>query len=145
MVDYETVIVRHDAFKPGELLTVDADVLAVVANTKNASTYGKETYWGRKFIYRARDGRAIVFTVLPAAGAPYDDNGGQPDPAAYPSLPAILDVMDRTGSSMYQDGLIPIALAHSKAAFPIGVGSDVLKLVAKKKLGLDQHRPGSLS
>jgi hypothetical protein len=39
---------------------------------------------------------------------------------------------------MYRDGLIPVALAHSKAAFPIGVGTDVLRLVAKHKLGLDQ-------
>ena len=39
---------------------------------------------------------------------------------------------------MYRDGLIPVALAHSKAAFPIGVGTDVLRLVAKRKLGLDE-------
>ena len=55
----------------------------------------------------------------------------------YPTLPAILDVIDRTGSSMYQDGLIPVALAHGKAAFPIGVGTDVLKLVARHKLKLN--------
>jgi hypothetical protein len=52
-------------------------------------------------------------------------------------MPTILDVIDRTGSSMYRDGIIPVALAHSKAAFPIGVGTDVLRLVARRKLGLD--------
>ena len=71
------------------------------------------------------------------AGQPYDDHGGQPAPEAYPSLPAILDVVDRTGSSMYRDGLIPAALAHAKAAYPIGVGTDVLRLVARRRLGLD--------
>ena len=136
--DYASALARHDAIKPGELLTLDADVLAAVTNTKNAETYGKETYWGRKFVYRSLDKRVVVLTVLPATGAPYDDHGGQPSPAAYPSLPAILDVVDRTGSSMYRDGLIPVALAHSKAAFPIGVGTDVLRLVAKRKLGLDE-------
>jgi hypothetical protein len=141
-VDYATALARHDAIRPGELLTLDADVLAAVTNTKNAKTYGKETYWGRKFVYRSRDKRVVVVTVLPAGGAPYDDHGGQPAPSAYPSLPAILDVVDRTGSSMYTDGLIPVALAHSKAAFPIGVGTDVLRLVARRKLGLDEgpHR-----
>jgi len=137
-VDYATALARHDAIRPGELLTLDADVLAAVTNTKNAKTYGKETYWGRKFVYRSLDKRVVVITVLPASGAPYDDHGGQPAPSAYPSLPAILDVVDRTGSSMYTDGLIPVALAHSKAAFPIGVGTDVLRLVARRKLGLDQ-------
>ena len=48
---------------------------------------------------------------------------------------------------MYRDGLIPVALAHSKAAYPIGVGTDVLRLVAKRKLGLElfpdiQYLPG---
>ena len=42
---------------------------------------------------------------------------------------------------MYRDGLIPVALAHSKAAYPIGVGTDVLRLVAKRKLGLDSTVP----
>jgi hypothetical protein len=39
---------------------------------------------------------------------------------------------------MYRDGIIPVAAAHGKAAFPIGVGTDVLRLVAKRKLGLDR-------
>ena len=37
---------------------------------------------------------------------------------------------------MYRDGLIPVALAHAKAAYPIGVGTDVLRLAARHKLGL---------
>lgn len=139
VVDYAAALARHDAIKPGELLTLDAEVLAVVANTKDSITYGSETYWGRKFAYRSLDGRTVVLTVLPMRGEPYNDHGGQPDPSAYPSLPAILDVVDRTGSSMYRDGLIPVALAHSKAAYPIGVGTDVLRLVARHKLGLDDQ------
>jgi hypothetical protein len=135
--DYATTLVRHDALKPGDLLIIDAEVLAAVINANNPIAYGAETYWGRKFIYRSLDGRVVVITVPPASGQPYDDHGGQPGPDGYPSLPAILDVIDRTGSSMYRDGLIPVALAHSKAAFPIGVGTDVLRLVAKRKLGLE--------
>jgi hypothetical protein len=135
--DYATALVRHDALKPGDLLVMDAEVLAAVINANNPVAYGAETYWGRKFIYRSLDGRVVVITVPPPNGQPYDDHGGQPDPVSYPSLPAILDVIDRTGSSMYRDGIIPVALAHSKAAFPIGVGTDVLRLVARRKLGLE--------
>ncbi|MFI9557896.1 hypothetical protein [Nonomuraea endophytica] len=135
-VDYARTLVRHEVLKPGDLLVVDADVLAKMTNAGNPLAYGSETYWGRKFFYRSLDGRVVVITVLPASGAPYDDRGGQPDPTAYPSLAAVLDVVDRTGSSMYRDGLIPVALAHSKAAYPIGVGTDVLRLVARRKLGL---------
>ncbi len=107
MVDFARQLARHEVLIPGDLLVCDADVIARVTNAGNALAYGKETYWGRKFIYRSRDGRVIVPTVMPPAGAPYDSQGGQPDPDDYPTLRAILDVIDRTGSSMYVDGIIP--------------------------------------
>lgn len=136
MVDFARQVARHDILEPGQLLICDEEVLGRVTNASNARAYGKETYWGRKFIYRALDGRVVVPTVMPGTGDPYDANGGKPDPADYPTLPAILDVIDRTGSSMYVDGIIPVAAAHGKAAFPIGVGTDVLRLVATQRLGL---------
>ncbi|MCW6007825.1 hypothetical protein K1W54_25255 [Micromonospora sp. CPCC 205371] len=144
-VDYAKTLARHDALKPGDLLVLDHEVIGAINNSENPIAYGAETYWGRKFVYRAKDGRVVVVTVLPEAGQPYDDNGGQPEPESYPSLPAILDVIDRTGSSMYRDGVIPVALAHSKAAYPIGVGTDVLRLAAKRRLGLDGKSPLSSS
>jgi hypothetical protein len=140
MVDYARQLARHDVLAPGDLLICDAEVIARVAGAADPSRYGKETYWGRKFIYRSMDGRVVVPTVMPATGAPYDSTGGQPGPNGYPTLPAILDVIDRTGSSMYRDGIIPVAAAHGRAAFPIGVGTDVLRLVAKRKLGLGTGR-----
>lgn len=136
MVDFARQLARHDVLKEGELLVCGEDVIARVVNTDDVRAYGKETYWGRKFVYRALDGRVVVLTVFPPTGAPYDSNGGMPEPDAYPALPAILDVIDRTGSSMYVDGVIPVAAAHGKAAFPIGVGTDVLRLVATQRLRL---------
>lgn len=137
LVDYARQLARHGILEPGDLLVCDEKIIARVTNADNARAYGKETYWGRKFVYRALDGRVVVPTVPPPTGAPYDANGGQSEPEAYPTLPAILDVVDRTGSSMYVDGIIPVAAAHGRAAFPIGVGTDVLRLVATERLGLD--------
>lgn len=135
-VDYANALVRNEVLEPGDLLILDQHILSHLTNTRNVAAYGKETYWGRKFVYRSLDGKVLVPTVMPPSGAPYDAHGGQPDPAAYPTLPAVLDVFDRTGSSMYRNGIIPVALAHQGAAFPIGVGSDVLRLVAADILGL---------
>lgn len=139
LVDFARQLARHDVLEPGQLMVCDEEIIRRVTNATNARAYGKETYWGRKFIYRALDGRVVVPTVMPATGDPYDANGGKPDPKDYPTLPAILDVIDRTGSSMYLDGIIPVAAAHGKAAFPIGVGTDVLRLVATQRLGLQNR------
>lgn len=142
MVDYARQLAYHEVLNPGDLLIVDQQVIQTVTNSSNATAYGKETYWGRKFVYCAKDGRVVVPTVMPESGAPYDTEGGRPGPSGYPTLAAIFDVIDRTGSSMYRDGVIPVAAAHGKAAFPIGVGTDVLRLVAKQKLGLDDYAAG---
>jgi len=116
MVDYARQLARHDVLKPGDLLICDEQVIAAITNTDNAVGYSKETYWARKFVYRAKDGRVVVPTVPPATGHAYDRHGGQPDPGQYPTLPAILDVIDRTGSSMYQDGVLPGRSAPSRPA-----------------------------
>ena len=137
LLDYARSLVLWGALAPGDLLVVDADVIAAANHASNPVAYGSETYWGRKFVYRARDGRVVIPTVPPPTGSPYDDHGGQADAVAYPTLPAILEVIDGTGSSMYRDGLIPVALAHGRAAFPIGVGTDVLRLVAREVLNLN--------
>jgi hypothetical protein len=142
MVDFARQLARHDVLGPGDLLVCDETIIGRVTNASNPTAYGKETYWGRKFIYRAMDGRVVVPTVVPPTGAPYDTDGGLPGPEHYPTLPAILDAIDRTGSSMYVDGIIPVAVAHGKAAFPIGVGTDVLRLVATHRLGLDRGATG---
>ncbi|TPG05144.1 hypothetical protein [Curtobacterium flaccumfaciens] len=138
MVDFATQVANAGLLHPGELLVCDQALLERITNNPNAAGYGKETYFGRKFVYRCTDGRIIVLTVLADAGAAYDSAGGQPDPGSYSTLAAVLDVVERTGSSMYRNGVIPVAAAHGHAAFPIGVGTDVLKLVAERRLGFDR-------
>jgi len=90
-------------------------------NADNPERYGSETYWGRKFVYRALDGEWLCSRWFrPRVRRTMITEGNLI--RRLPSLPAILDVINRTGSSMYRDGLIPVALAHAKAAYPIGVG-----------------------
>ncbi len=135
MVDFGETLARNELLRPGQLLVCDERVIRRVLNTPNPESYGKETYWGRKFIYRCLDGRTVVVTVPADSRAAYDSRGGQPGPEGYSTLPAILDVIDATGSTMYRNGIIPVAAAHGHAAFPIGVGTDVLRLVASQRLG----------
>lgn len=139
MADFASQLAKHDILEPGDLLICDEAILSRVINSVNVTAYGENTYWGRKFIYRALDGRVVVLVVMPPSGHPYSKTGGMTCPENYPTLPEILDVVDRTGSSMYVNGIIPVAVAHGKAAFPLGLGTDVLRLVAMKRLGLDAN------
>ena len=139
--DYAGALAKAELVPPGTLVRVDAEVIARVLNKSTGIGHARDDYWGRRFFYRTSDKRMLVFSVPPEAGRPYDKQEGQPDPAAYPSLGTILPVLDKTGTRMYRNAVIPVAFANEAAAYPIGVGSQVLRLVAKEKLGLSTQPP----
>jgi hypothetical protein len=126
---------------PRTLVRVDDALIQRVLNRSSGIGHARDDYWGRRFLYRTDDDRIHVLTVPPAAGPPYDAGFGQPDPAAYPTLSTILRVIDRTGTRLYRDAVIPVAFAHESAAIPLGVGSDVLTLIAQEKLGMRAANP----
>ena len=117
---------------------VDDEVISRIKNRTDVADFGQETYFGRKFFYYTKDASMLVITVPPPTGVPYGEGVGQPSEDSYPALPKVLSAIDETGSSMYRDAIVPIALAHEAAAYPIGVGTDVLKLAAREILGLEQ-------
>jgi hypothetical protein len=138
--DYAGALANADLVPPGTLVRVDSEVIARVLNRTTGIGHARDDYWGRRFFYRTTDKRILVFSVPPEKGRPYDKGDGEPDPAAYGSLGTILPVLDKTGTRMYRNAVIPVAFANEAAAYPIGVGSEVLRLVAKEKLGLG-NRP----
>ncbi len=102
--------------------------------------YGSDEFYGRRFFYKTSDGRMLVFTIprVPA-GQPYGDAHCE-DLDQYPTLRATCDLLDRIGTRLYDDAVMPIALAHSSAALPLGTGTDVLRILAQDTLGLPRHR-----
>jgi hypothetical protein len=142
--DYARALARAangELVPPQTLVRVDDPLIQRVLNRSTGIGHARDDYWGRRFLYRTDDGRIHVLTVPPNAGPPYDAGFGQADPAAYPTLSTILRVVDRTGTRLYRDAVIPIAFAHETAAIPLGVGSDVLTLIAQEKLGMRAGRP----
>ncbi len=99
----------------------------------------KETYYGRKFFYVSSVGQALVITVPPlgADWSPYPSDGvtDRSDPAYYPTLRRTLALLDEIGTQLYDNALIPVALAHSFAAYPLTTSTQVLRLLTEQTLG----------
>jgi hypothetical protein len=93
-------------------------------------TYGKDTYYGQKFFYKTAQGHLLVLTV------PKETVNGPAAvrPESYPTLPTVLALLDEIGTALYQDAVIPVALAHSFASIPLRTGSKVLTLLARQHL-----------
>lgn len=94
------------------------------------SSFGRDTYYGQKFFYRTAQGQLLTITV-----PKLDWNAPDPhNPKHYPWLPSTLELLDRIGTTLYKDAIIPVALAHSFASIPLRTGSRVLKLLSEDLL-----------
>ena len=121
---------------PGYLLTLpDAYIRDHVQHRGGSRAYGYDTDYGRRFIYRARDGRTIVFSVPPLPDGDPTDDAVVVDLRRYPTLDTTVALLDRVGTMLYRNAVIPIALAHSFASLPLGTGSQVLTYLAQDALG----------
>jgi hypothetical protein len=69
--------------------------------------------------------------------SPYPSERGidRSDPAHYPTLRRTLALLDSIGTQLYDNALIPVALAHSFAAYPLTTSTKVLRLLTEETLG----------
>lgn len=69
--------------------------------------------------------------------------------SAYPGLSSVLTVLERIGTCLADDAVIPMALAHQCASLPTGIGSEVLRTHAQRGLAIaptaDGRSPGRAS
>lgn len=118
---------------PEGRLMVPTDDYVTRYITFKGSPHGSDTYYGRHFFYRARNGSIFTLTVPPLGrlGATPTDDFALQD---YPTLRATCEMLDRIGTRLYENATIPIALAHQWCAYPLAAADQVLKLHAEEHL-----------
>lgn len=124
-----------DEMPPSTVLGMDDDYIYdyVIASRSSSSEYGSNTYYGQRFIYKSPAEQMFVLTVpkLPLDGLP------KHEPTAYPSLQRVFETIEvgsTSVTSMRENALLPIVLAHNEASIPMKTGSKVLTLFARDKL-----------
>lgn len=123
--------------EPGQAMLLTTEYINRVTGRPVTNTYGKDEFYGRRFIYRTRNGGSLVVTVPPKPGVtPYGDDPDGELWASYPTLRPICEVLDEVQTRLYENAVIPIALAHSAASLPLGVGQSVLRALVQQSLGL---------
>ncbi|MFG1925614.1 hypothetical protein [Cryptosporangium sp. NPDC048952] len=138
LADHAEAIQEH--IPRGYLLALpDEYIRTQVQQRVGKRAYGYDTDFGRRFIYRTRDGRVIVFSIPPLHGGPPIDDAESVDLSHYPALDTAVSLLDRVGTLLYKNAVIPVALAHSFASLPLGTGSQVLTFLAQDHLGLPRQ------
>jgi NurA domain-containing protein len=91
--------------------------------------YGKDTYFGRKFLYKAKSGARVVGTM--AILDDTQDDITADDISKYPAFASICAILDKVVSSRFPNSVGPIITAHSHAAIPLTLGTKVLEQLAR--------------
>lgn len=122
--------------EPGQVMLLTTEYINRVTGRPLDNPYGSDEFYGRRFVYRTKSGGVLVFTVPPKPGVtPYGDPNGE-SWSSYPTLRPICEVLDTVQTHLYENAVIPVALAHSAASLPLGVGQSVLRALVQRSLGL---------
>ena len=120
---------------PGHVMRLTNDYINRITARPADNQYGEDEFYGRRFIYRATNGDALVITCVPRDGlAPYQAGTQSEAFSSYPYLRVVCQVLDALRTRMYHNAVIPVALAHSSASLPLGVGRSVLTMMAQQNV-----------
>ena len=120
-----------DRMNPGSVLVLNNDYIyryVVPGDPASPDPYGKNTYWGGKVIFRAPDENMYVATV------PTGDFKPNPSYGDFTHLSEILAVLGMLRCSMYDNALIPVALANKLVSLSEFPSSRILESFAKSSM-----------
>jgi len=113
-------------FKPGQyFMPTDSYIKRNIIFSDSKKAYGRDTYFGRKLMYKTRTGALIVPCI--ATLRPEQEDLSNADIGKYPAINKAFALIDKLVTSRYPNALAPIVSAHSNAAIPLHLGQKVLK------------------
>ncbi len=117
-----------DRIAPGHALLLSDNYIKRYVVPANASpdVYGRTTYWGNKLIYRAHDSNMYVASV------PAGDLRRDPSVGDFANLLDVLAVIGRLRCSMYDNALLPVALANKLVSLSEYPSTEILRHFATR-------------
>lgn len=115
------------------LLLDDGYIKRNIIFSESAKPYGKDTYFGRKFFYKAASGQKIVPVI-----ACFDDYQSDLETAKIDQFTRLADVMnllDQLASSRHPNSVSPLISAHAEAAIPLNLGKRIFEDIAREIRG----------
>lgn len=130
----EHAIQMDEHLRNGSVLPLTNEYIykyVVPGDPKSPDPYGKNTYWGSKLIFKARDGNSYVATIPTRGGFTRD-----PKLDDYLNLSSVLHAIAELKCSMYDNALIPVALANRLISLSDVPSSRILETFARDRMGV---------
>lgn len=137
VVDYVTLIDRF--IEPNTVFAIDDDYrykYIVPGRKPSQGGFGSETYYGQDFIYKTASGRIFIF-ALPYPFATKDSSNFSREkikPDNYQNLSLALALINKFECDLYENAIVPIALANQYTAISLVPGGQVLDIATRRGL-----------
>ena len=119
----------QDRFGPRTyLFPTDDYIKQRIVFSDSPKRYGKDTYFGRKFLYKTTSGARIVAN-LPFLNESQDTLDSD-NVDIFPSFGTVCVLLDKLVSCRYPNALAPLVSAHAHSAIPLHLGAKVLEQLA---------------
>lgn len=119
----------------GFILLTDDYIKKRIHQSSSIRRYGQDTYFGRKFFYKTRNGARIVASIPFLTDK--QDTIESDDVSLYPRFSAVCSLLDRLVSSRFPNAISPLISAHAEASIPLNLGAKVLKQLAQALMGVN--------
>ena len=132
-VDHAKQIV--DKLEPGQVFLLNNKHIYtyIQVGDHKQQQYGSTSYYSGKFIYKSLDERVYVLT-LPVEN--HNTYYNQPELSDLKNISEILMNVDKLRCDIYENALIPIAIANKLISLSNHPSSDILERFAKKSMGI---------
>ncbi|MDH6456694.1 hypothetical protein M2102_000307 [Fusobacterium sp. PH5-7] len=105
--------------------------------TPSSSTFGNETYYGQDFIYKSKSGKLVVFNIP----YPFKDKTDlkifikeKSKSSNYKNLNKAILLLEEFECDLYNNTVIPVALARKHTIISLKPGSKILDLLTRNSL-----------
>lgn len=98
--------------------------------SESTKPYGQDTYFGRKFFYKAASGQKIVPVV--AYFNDHQKNLATARPDQFTRLADVMHLLDQLASSRHPNSVSPLISAHAEAAIPLNLGKRIFENIARE-------------
>ena len=122
-----------DKLEPGQVLLLDNEHIykyILPGDPDNPEPYARTSYYSSKLIFKSRDSRMHVITI-PVEKAEIVLN---PQRSDFINLDAILWNIEKLRCDMYDNAIIPVALANKLISLSNHPSSSILEKFAKKSM-----------
>ena len=126
----EHAIHLQERLPPGSYLVAGDDYIRkyIVPCGDGSTIFGQNTYYGQKVFFRARTGEMHVTTI------PATKYSANPKPEDIPHLDEILGLVGELRCSMYDNALIPVALANKLVSLSDVPSQQILTTFARAQV-----------